>query len=57
VRKAFAQLLTSLAGRYQLLVATQSREFAEEVREALPNAKLFTVVKDGASALIEGLQS
>ncbi|MFN3804340.1 MAG: AAA family ATPase [Pyrobaculum sp.] len=44
VRTAFMDLIKSLASRYQLVIASQSREFVDMLKE-VPNIKVFTIVK------------
>ncbi|MEM1787817.1 MAG: hypothetical protein QW085_04400, partial [Pyrobaculum sp.] len=51
IRRAFVDLVKSLAHSRQLIVATQSREFAEEIREALSMSKFFKIVKEGSSRI------
>ena len=51
IRRAFVDLVKSLAHSRQLIVATQSREFAEEIREALSMSKFFKIVKEKTSRI------
>ncbi|AFA38346.1 ATPase involved in DNA repair [Pyrobaculum oguniense TE7] len=54
IRRAFAEVVKALASRFQIVVATQSREFAEMIKEAVPNALLFKVdKKESSEAVVE----
>ncbi len=50
VKSAFVNMVKNLAERYQLFLASQSREFIDMLRESLP-AKLFTISKRESSEI------
>ncbi|ACB40369.1 AAA family ATPase [Pyrobaculum neutrophilum] len=52
IRKAFVDLVHALSNKYQIIVATQSREFADLIKNAL-NAKLYSVAKRESSEVRE----
>ncbi|MEM1597094.1 MAG: SMC family ATPase [Pyrobaculum sp.] len=54
VRKAFSELVKTLSERYQIILATQSREFAELLKTEVQNAKFYTVVKEETSRVVGG---
>jgi len=49
IRKAFVELVKTLAGQHQIVVATQARDFANALKEAIPDAKLLVVTKRESS--------
>lgn len=49
IRKAFVELVKTLASQHQIVVATQARDFANALKEAIPNAKLLVVTKRESS--------
>jgi len=52
IRKAFAEIVKSIADKLQLIIATQSREFAELIKTAVPNALLLVVDKKEHSSIV-----
>lgn len=53
IRKAFTDIVKTLAKSRQLIIATQSREFAEMIKEAVPSSKFYTIVKEDSSRVEE----
>ena len=53
IRKAFVELVKTLASQYQIVVATQARDFANALKEAIPDAKLLVVTKKESSEVKE----
>ncbi|ABL88060.1 SMC domain protein [Pyrobaculum islandicum DSM 4184] len=53
IRRAFAELVRSLSSRYQIVVATQSGDFADVIKDAVPNARLYMVTKEESSRVAE----
>jgi exonuclease SbcC len=49
IRKAFVDLVEELAKKFQIVIATQSREFAEIVKAAVPRCNLFAIEKGESS--------
>jgi ATPase involved in DNA repair len=49
IRKAFVELVSVLSKQYQIVVATQSKDFADMLKEAIPGVKYFTVTKKESS--------
>jgi exonuclease SbcC len=49
IRKAFVELVKTLASQHQIVVATQARDFANALKEAIPDAKLLVVTKRESS--------
>jgi len=49
IRKAFVELVSVLSKQYQIVVATQSKDFADMLKEAIPRVKYFTVTKKESS--------
>ena len=53
IRNAFVELVKTLSAQYQIVVATQSRDFADMLKQAVPSAKFFTVTKKESSEIKE----
>jgi exonuclease SbcC len=53
IRNAFVELVKTLSAQYQIVVATQSRDFADMLKQAVPSAKFFTVTKKEGSEIKE----
>jgi exonuclease SbcC len=53
IRNAFVELVKTLSAQYQIVVATQSRDFADLLKQAVPSAKFFTVTKKEGSEIKE----
>ena len=53
IRNAFVELVKTLSAQYQIVVATQSRDFADMLKQAVPSAKFFAVTKKEGSEIKE----
>jgi exonuclease SbcC len=53
IRNAFVELVKTLSAQYQIVVATQSRDFADLLKQAVPSAKFFAVTKKESSEIKE----
>jgi exonuclease SbcC len=53
IRNAFVELVMTLSAQYQIVVATQSRDFADLLKQAVPSAKFFAVTKKESSEIKE----
>jgi exonuclease SbcC len=53
IRNAFVKLVKTLSAQYQIVVATQSRDFADLLKQAVPSAKFFAVTKKESSEIKE----
>jgi len=53
IRNAFVELVKTLSAQYQIVVATQSRDFADMLKQAVRSAKFFTVTKKEGSEIKE----
>jgi exonuclease SbcC len=53
IRNAFVELVKTLSAQYQIVVATQSRDFADLLKQAVPSAKFFAVTKREGSEIRE----
>ncbi|MCI4447482.1 MAG: SMC family ATPase, partial [Pyrobaculum sp.] len=53
IRNAFVELVKALSAQYQIVVATQSRDFADMLKQAVPSAKFFAVTKKEGSEIKE----
>ena len=53
IRNAFVELVKTLSAQYQIVVATQSRDFVDMLKQAVPSAKFFTVTKKEGSEIKE----
>jgi exonuclease SbcC len=53
IRNAFVELVKALSAQYQIVVATQSRDFADMLKQAVPSAKFFAVTKKEGSEIRE----